>query len=196
MGLWIVGLCLVGKIVNVIQDGFDVRLQCLQRVWKVLSMESLLGAFVIGFARRVELSGRVLVIFPENAVKENVPHFGRNVSSLCAEKQILEIVPKLFDFLLQVHGLAKDGGRVIVEKSVLGKEWGGVGWITEGNGELGSSLNVVDGSGHEISITVKSDHSVGVGSVVELLYSEKSSVVSRQILFQNNINGISHRSSK
>ena len=168
MRLWIVGLCLVGKIVNVIQNGFDVCLQSLQCVLKVLSVVPLFGAFVVGLASHVELVGGILIILLEDAVEEDIPNFGRNVAGLSAKQQIFKVVVQFFNFPLQVHCLAKDGGCVVVEESVLGKEWSRIGWIAERNGELGSSLNVVDGSGHEISITVIGNDNIGVGSVVEL----------------------------
>ena len=67
-----------------------------------------------------------------------------------------------------MHGFAKDGRCVVVKESILGKEWSWVGRISEGNCELRSSFNVVHGSRHEVSVSVKRDDYIGIGGVVEL----------------------------
>ena len=75
-------------------------LQRLQCVLEVLPMESLLGALVVGLAGGIKLISGILVVLLQDTMQEDIPHFGRNVTSLGAEQQVLEVVTKFFDFAL------------------------------------------------------------------------------------------------
>lgn len=146
-------------------------LQRIQRVLEIMGVVFLLGILIIRFARNVEIVGRSLVIFLQNFVEKDVPNLGSDFTRLGLEQQILEVVIKVLDNAIEVHGLAEDGGAITGEEAILGEKRCGVGGIAEGYGEGGSRLNVVVGSDSTVPPHVEGDFAVRFRAVIELSVS-------------------------
>lgn len=68
-----------------------------------------------------------------------------------------------------MHRLAKDGGTIIGQKPILGKDGSGVGGIRQDDGEGGSGGNVVDCRDVEVPFLIDGDFAVGFCAVVDLV---------------------------
>mmetsp|Transcript_31074 Transcript_31074/g.59029 ORF Transcript_31074/g.59029 Transcript_31074/m.59029 type:complete len:292 (-) Transcript_31074:613-1488(-) len=163
----VIGLCFHGKILAVTHDPINMLFQRIEGVWKVFPGVLLLASLIIGLARHVELLSGIGIILLQNIVEEDVPHPWRNFSCLHLEQQVSKIVAQFFNLRIQMHRLAKDGGAILRQESILRKDGCGVGRIAQRYGQQTPSRNIVQCLHIDIAIVIHGDFAIGLGRMIQ-----------------------------